>query len=244
MAVDVAGYSAAAEVDDRGAAEAVARVRATIDEAIAPNNGRIFNTAGDGFMIELPAASSGVAAAQALLTLVRERALARLRIGVHLGDVMAAPNGDLLGHGINVAARLMQMAGPNAAVVSQAVQTQLRQAAAVQLRPPGRVQFDKMSERVEVFAIADKDTRFSRIAWRRSRAPYRAPWRGRSCNCRLLRLARDAAARNAAPRRAALRQSRRHRTLLLRGRRRRTDLRSIARSAFSLTLGVGTPPPR
>ncbi|MFZ2031528.1 MAG: adenylate/guanylate cyclase domain-containing protein [Vitreimonas sp.] len=171
MAVDVAGYSRAAEADDRAAAEAVSRVRAAIDEAIAPNGGRVFNTAGDGFMVELPAASSGVAAAQALLALVRERSLPRLRIGVHLGDVMAAPGGDLLGHGVNVAARLMQMAEPNTAVVSHAVQAQLRKAASVHLRPLGRVQLDKMSERVEVFAIADADTRFARIAWRRSRMP-------------------------------------------------------------------------
>lgn len=93
---------------------------------------------------------------------------------MHLGDVMATPSGDLLGHGVNVAARLMQMAEPNTAVVSHAVQTQLRQAAAVQLRRLGRVQLDKMSERVEIFAIADQATRFSRVAWRRNRAPLLA----------------------------------------------------------------------
>src|SRR5262249_9207650 len=101
------------------------------------------------------------------LTLARERSLPQLRIGVHLGDAIVADNGDLLGHGVNVAARLMQMAEPNTAVVSQAVQTQLRQAASVQLRPLGRVQLDKMSERVEVFAIADKDVRFGRITGKR-----------------------------------------------------------------------------
>lgn len=169
MAVDVAGYSKAAEVDDSAAAEAVTRIRAAIDDAIAPNNGRVFNTAGDGFMIELPAAASGVAAARALLTLVRERSLRRLRIGVHLGDVIVTPTGDLLGHGVNVAARLMQMAEPNTAVVSQAVQTQLRQTAEIPLKPLGRVQLDKMSERIEVFAIAGDDVRFGSIAWRRWR---------------------------------------------------------------------------
>jgi TolB-like protein len=112
-----------------------------------------------------------VAAADALLKLVRERSLPRVRIGLHLGDVMVQENGDLLGHGVNVAARLMQMAEPNTAVVSQAVQTQLRQTADIPLKPLGRVQLDKMSERVEVFAIADDGTRFARIAWRRGRTP-------------------------------------------------------------------------
>src|SRR5215468_7088360 len=95
MAVDVAGYSRAAELDEHAAAEAVSRVRAAIDAAIAPNGGRIFNTAGDGFMIEFSSAPAGVAAARALLTLVRERSLPRLRIGLHQGDVIDAPNGDL-----------------------------------------------------------------------------------------------------------------------------------------------------
>lgn len=169
MAVDVAGYSRAAEVDDRAAAEGVTRVRAAIDEAIAPNGGRVFNTAGDGFMIEFPAATSGVAAARNLLALVQDRALPRIRIGLHLGDVIVAPAGDFLGHGVNVAARLMQMAEPNSAVISQAVQTQLRQAADVPLKSLGRVQLDKMSERIQIFAIARGDVRFNRVAWRRWR---------------------------------------------------------------------------
>jgi TolB-like protein/class 3 adenylate cyclase len=169
MGIDVAGYSHAAEVDDRAAAEAVARVRVALDEVIAPNAGRVFSTAGDGFMVEFPAAASGVAAARALLAIVSERALPRIRIGLHLGDVIVEPNGDLLGHGVNVAARLMQMAEPNTAVVSQAVQTQLRQTADVVFKPLGRVQLDKMSERVEVFALGPPGARFGRVRWRRWR---------------------------------------------------------------------------
>ncbi len=174
MAVDVAGYSRAAEADERAAAEAVGRVRAAIDEVIAPSNGRVFNTAGDGFMIEFPAATSGVAAARALLTTISERALPRLRIGLHLGDVIVAPGGDLLGHGVNVAARLMQMAEPNTAIVSQAVYAQLRQAADTPLKSLGRVQLDKMTERIAIFAIAERDVRFGRVSWHRWRTPLAA----------------------------------------------------------------------
>ncbi|HWA00605.1 MAG TPA: adenylate/guanylate cyclase domain-containing protein [Caulobacterales bacterium] len=156
MAVDVAGYSRAAEFDDSAAAEAVGALRRTIGEVIAPFGGRIFNTAGDGFMIEFPAASSG---AQAALRLLAEskagvRPLPRIRIGLHLGEVIVGENGDLLGHGVNVAARLQALAAPGGAMVSQAVQAQLRKAAGIPLSPRGRVQLDKMSERVEVFALA------------------------------------------------------------------------------------------
>ena len=45
----------------------------------------------------------------------------KVRVGVHLGDVVVQPNGDLLGHGVNVAARLMAKSDPGGALVSAAV---------------------------------------------------------------------------------------------------------------------------
>lgn len=156
MAVDVAGYSRAAEVDDGAAAEAVGAVRRAIEEVILPSGGRIFSSAGDGFMIEFPAASSGAQAALKLLSqsTAAERPLPKIRIGLHLGEVIVGENGDLLGHGVNVAARLQAMAAPGEAMVSQAVQSQLREAADIPLIPLGRIQLDKMNERIDVFSLA------------------------------------------------------------------------------------------
>lgn len=155
MAVDVAGYSRAAEVDDGAAAEAVGALRQLIETVIAPYGGRVFNSAGDGFMIEFPAASSGAHAAMKLLSesAAKERQLPKIRIGLHLGEVIVGDSGDLLGHGVNVAARLQAMAEPGGALVSGAVQSQLREAANIPLVPRGRVQLDKMSERIDVFAL-------------------------------------------------------------------------------------------
>lgn len=68
MSVDVAGYSRAAEADDSAAAQAVGALRRALEEVITPFGGRIFNSAGDGFMIEFPVASSGAQAALKLLT--------------------------------------------------------------------------------------------------------------------------------------------------------------------------------
>lgn len=168
MGVDVAGYSRASERDETAATEAVTRLRSVLGEVAGAHNGRIFNSAGDGFMLEFASAVEGVAAAQWLLALVRERALPRVRVGLHLGDVIVAADGDLLGHGVNVAARLMQMAEPNTAVISQAVASQLHQGSAA-LRPLGRVQLDKMSERLEVFALAEPGTRFASVGRRQRR---------------------------------------------------------------------------
>jgi len=177
MAIDVAGYSRAAEVDDGAAAEAVAALRRVIEGVITPFGGRIFNSAGDGFMVEFPAASSGVQATVKLLSESKAgvRPLPRIRIGLHLGEVIVGESGDLLGHGVNVAARLQAMAAPGEAIVSQAVQSQLRKAADVPLIPRGRVQLDKMSERVEVFALALGRRMSVLHNWRRFALPLVAP---------------------------------------------------------------------
>src|SRR5262245_15349426 len=103
VALDVAGYSARTEADETRSAAEVAALRAVIEDIAGPRGGRRFNTAGDGFMLEFGSSLSAVEAAFALA----ERCEPKVRIGVHLGDVMVQPNGDLLGHGVNVAARLM-----------------------------------------------------------------------------------------------------------------------------------------
>jgi adenylate cyclase len=171
MALDVAGYSRASEKDDSAMAAAVGRLRTVIADAIAPHGGRVFNTAGDGFMIEFSSAISAVAAAQALLVAIGEEGLPAVRIGLHLGDVILSTNDDLLGHGVNIAARLMALARPGTIVLSAPVQIQLNEATRFTLRPLGRVQLDKMGTRIDAFAIAPRHVRFTRMRWKRAR-----PW--------------------------------------------------------------------
>jgi adenylate cyclase len=156
LALDVAGYSRAMERDDTATAEGVLLLRQVIAEIATPFGGRVFNTAGDGFMLEFPAASSGVQAAVALLRESKAgvRALPQIRIGLHMGEVIVAENGDLLGHGVNVAARLQALAEPGSAVVSDAVRQQVRSAAETPFTPQGRVQLDKMSEKIAVFGLS------------------------------------------------------------------------------------------
>lgn len=169
MSVDVAGYSRAAEHDDGSAAAAVRALRRAIDDVITPFGGRVFNSAGDGFMIEFQAASSAVQAALKLLTdsAAGAQALPKIRVGLHLGEVIVGEGGDLLGHGVNVAARLQAMAAPGGGMVSQAVQSQLRKGAEIPLIPLGRVQLDKMSERIEVFALEPSGRSGVLRNWRR-----------------------------------------------------------------------------
>ncbi len=177
MAIDVAGYARSAEADQGAAAAAVARLRTSVEEIIPAFGGRVFNTAGDGVMIEFPAATSGVQAAVMLLKESQAgiRQLPQIRIGLHLGEVIVAEDGDLLGHGVNVAARLQALAEPGTAAVSGAVHDQLRSAADILLTSQGKVQLEKMSERMEVFSLAPgRRVGLTRVLLRRAQPAFLA----------------------------------------------------------------------
>ena len=117
VALDVAGYSARTEADEARTTAEVAALRQVIEGIAGKHGGRVFNTAGDGFMLEF---GSSLAAVKAAFELA-ETCEPKVRVGVHLGDVVVQPNGDLLGHGVNVAARLMAKSDPGGALVSAAV---------------------------------------------------------------------------------------------------------------------------
>src|SRR5262249_37658795 len=132
MSIDVAGYSAMSEVDEAEALALVTRLRGVLDGIVEAQGGRIFNTAGDGFMLEFTSAASALAAAEVLWGGVERQSV---RVGVHVGDVLIGQNGDLLGHSVNVAARLQQLARPGAVVVSTDVRRAVRGKLAQRLHP-------------------------------------------------------------------------------------------------------------
>jgi adenylate cyclase len=150
VALDVAGYSARTEADEAKTTAEVAELRATIAIIAKAHNGRVFNTAGDGFMLEF---ASSLAAVEAAFELA-EKCEPKVRVGVHLGDVVVQPNGDLLGHGVNVAARLMAQAPPGSALVSAPVRQSIRGPVAERLQSLGAFRLDKMAETIEAFALA------------------------------------------------------------------------------------------
>jgi adenylate cyclase len=148
MAIDLVGYSAMSEADEAQAVSTVARLRTALDQVARTQGGRIFNTAGDGFMLEFPSASGALAAAEMLWGGVDRRSI---RVGVHVGDVLIVPDGDLLGHSVNVAARLQQVAQPGAVLVSMDARRAVRGALARRLHAAGSVQLDQMSGTIEIF---------------------------------------------------------------------------------------------
>ncbi|OQW57289.1 MAG: hypothetical protein A4S17_04815 [Proteobacteria bacterium HN_bin10] len=148
VSIDMAGFSGLAERDPAQALAQVAQLRREASAAAERRRGRVFNTAGDGVMMEFPSAADALDAALDL-----SRSEIKLRCGVHLGEVTEAGNGDLLGHGVNIAARLQAEASPGAILVSEIVRDNATPEQAQRLAPRGKVKLAKMRTLVSVYAF-------------------------------------------------------------------------------------------
>jgi formylglycine-generating enzyme required for sulfatase activity len=165
VAIDIVGFSTMSERDQRNAARKVEALRARIIEVAGKNGGRLFNTAGDGFMLEFTSAGSALGAIQDLLDR-RPKGEPPVRVGAHVGDVVVTATDDLLGHGVNVAARLQELAHAGSALVSAEFRSMARSSPTVAFQSRGQKPLDNIEQRVETFEILSKQQRFARSARR------------------------------------------------------------------------------
>ena len=124
MAVDVVGYSRLMGEDEAGTARAVRDHREAARPLVASRGGRIVKTMGDGLLLEFPSIVDAVECAIAIQNLMVERNAGTkagktiiYRIGVHLGDVLIDGD-DILGEGVNIAARLEGICDPGGVLIS------------------------------------------------------------------------------------------------------------------------------
>src|ERR1700723_192864 len=127
LAADVVGFSRMASADED---RTLARLRTLrlelIDPTIASQNGRVFKRTGDGALVEFRSVVEAVRSAITIQNAMIERNVGMppdqridLRIGIHLGDVVEESDGDLMGDGVNIAARLEGIAEPGAICLSE-----------------------------------------------------------------------------------------------------------------------------
>lgn len=132
LATDVVGFAALVDKDEGGTLEQVAHLRQDVIEMLVQaNRGRLFKSMGDGFLAEFSSTLEAVNCAigiQRMMELrkpVAGREPLRLRVGVSVGDVVVQGE-DLLGNGVNVAARLEAFAEPGGIALSGEVMAQVR----------------------------------------------------------------------------------------------------------------------
>ncbi len=159
LAADAAGYSSAMDADELSTLEALRAARDVFSKFITRHNGRIANMAGDGLIADFPSVVEAVQCAievQSELDDEIKQGGLRFRIGVHLGDVLVDGD-DLLGEGVNLAARLQSMAEPGGVLVSQQVYDQVRSKLSVGFEYLGEKRPKNFSEDVPVYCVAFGD---------------------------------------------------------------------------------------
>jgi adenylate cyclase len=152
LAADVVGYSRLIGADEAGTLARLRTLRrAVVEPLVAENGGRIFKTTGDGLLAEFPSTVQALRCAIVVQERVRGGEL-QLRIGVHQGDVVVEGD-DLLGDGVNVAARLEGLAEPGGICISGRVREDALGKLSLEVEDLGEPELKNIAQRHRVYRV-------------------------------------------------------------------------------------------
>lgn len=160
LAADMAGYSRLMEADEAGT---IARLRThrieLIDPAVAKNKGRIIKTTGDGMLVEFQSVTDAVKCAVEIQQRMKRRnsdvpqeRRIEFRIGINLGDIIFEED-DIFGDGVNIAARIEQLADIGGICITAAVATQIADRLEITLEDLGEKLLKNISRPVHLFRV-------------------------------------------------------------------------------------------
>src|SRR5258705_816755 len=159
VAADVAGYSRLMGLDEVGTARTLREHRAVTDALGAKHGGRLVKTTGDGVLLEFPSVVDAVECAVAVQAVMAQRnegipqdRRMLFRIGINLGDILVEGD-DILGDGVNIAARLEGMAEPGGICISASAYDQVRGKVAVEFVDLGEQSLKNIARPVRAYAV-------------------------------------------------------------------------------------------
>ena len=161
LVADVVGFSRLAAADED---RTLARLRALrsdlIDPTLAVHKGRMVKRIGDGFLAEFRSVVGAVQCAIEMQHGMVERNAGvpaerriEFRIGVHLGDVVEEADGDLMGDGVNIAARLEGIAKPGAICLSEQAYWQVKGRLDLAVTDLGQTQLKNIADPIRVYSL-------------------------------------------------------------------------------------------
>ena len=182
---DVVGYSRLAGADEE---RILARLRALrsdlIDPTISLHRGRIVKRTGDGSIIEFRSVVDAVRCAIDVQHAMVERNAGvapdkriEFRIGIHLGDVVEEADGDLMGDGINIAARLEGIAKPGAICLSEDAYRQVRDKITEEFVDLGEQSLKNIARPVRVYRLSPSSPRANGLAAAQIKPAFALPER-------------------------------------------------------------------
>src|SRR6201998_3991771 len=156
VAADVAGYSRLMGLDEVGTARALREHRKVTDALVAKHGGRLVKSTGDGVLLEFSSVVDAVECAVAVQEVMAERnegvpadRQMLFRIGINLGDILIEGD-DILGDGVNVAARLESIAEPGGICISASAYDQVRGKVAVEFADLGEQRLKNINRPVRI----------------------------------------------------------------------------------------------
>jgi class 3 adenylate cyclase len=163
ISADVAGYSRLMGEDEEGTLKIFRGHKKIFESLVEMHHGRIFNTAGDAILAEFTSAVEAVRCATDIQAALRTRndqlapeRQVKFRIGINLGDVLIQGQ-DLMGDGVNVAARIQTAAEPGGICISGSVHDQIVNKLSLSFLSLGEKNFKNIQQPVRTFSITDAE---------------------------------------------------------------------------------------
>jgi adenylate cyclase len=161
MFTDIAGFSRQMGSNEARTLRLLAVHNQVVEQAIAAHHGHVIKTMGDGFLVDFPSVVHAVQCAQHMQAQLRVHNVEKesaeqihVRIGLHLGDIVVQPNGDVLGDGVNIASRLQTLAEPDTIYISQKVYEEVEKKLALgTVISLGRPKLKNIAQRFPIYAL-------------------------------------------------------------------------------------------
>ena len=174
LAADIVGYSRLVEANEEATLRRLRDYREFIDKVIGEHQGRVFGSAGDSVIAEFASPVEAVRCAVGIQREIEQRNAElqadermQYRIGINLGDVVVEGD-DLLGDGINVAARLESLADAGGICISEGTYGQVKKILDLGYEFLGKQKVKNIEERVPVYRVHRDAGAVPRIGWKSS----------------------------------------------------------------------------
>ncbi len=178
LAADVVGYSRLMEADEEATVRTLSTYREIIEGLVASHHGRVFGSAGDSVIAEFASPVEAVRCAVDIqreleahnVDLAEDRRM-RLRIGVNLGDVIVEGD-NLLGDGVNIAARLETLAEPGGISLARSVFDQVKKQLDLGYEYLGEHEVKNIAEPVQVYRVLTEPEAAGKVIGETKRATH------------------------------------------------------------------------
>ncbi len=156
MFSDVVGYTAIMGRDENEALRALDAHRGLLRSLLPKYNGRMVGEIGDGTMTVFHSAIDAVNCAREVQTSLHDQPELKVRIGIHLGDVVFS-NNTVLGDGVNVASRIHALAPPGGICVSASIHDEIRNKPGTSFKDLGQRRLKNVSRPIRVYQLVASD---------------------------------------------------------------------------------------